>query len=383
VRSREVLDVVEHHAPIAFGLLDELLGIALTFGAADPNARRLLAAEAEASLSRAGGALRPGVSPRLAWLGCLILDGRWDEADELLRDLPDPGNAYLRRPVTAAIASLARDRGDAEHAWLQINSVLPHGPATEPGNNIHQEGLFLQRLAINLCLDRGDLPSARSWLEAHDRWLTWGCSMLGRADGRLAWARWYHASSETARTRSLATEALDLASAPDQPLVRLAAHRLLGEVDTSARDYTRAEAHFAAALDLAQVCETPFERALTFLALAELRTATVESSAVLPLLEEARGICFQLGAMPALARADELLARITVSGHLATYPAGLTKREVEVLRLLILHRTDKEIAEVLCISPHTASTHVKHLLSKLGVAGRRDAATFAVDHGLI
>nr|MBA3527303.1 response regulator transcription factor [Sphingomonas sp.] len=382
-QSREVFSVVNHYALIAFVLLHELQDVALTYGAAAPASRRRLAAEAEASLGRAGGALRPGVSPRLAWLGCLMLDGRWEEADQILRELPAPGNSYLRRPVTATIASLARYRGDAERAWTQITDLLPDGPATEPGNLIHQEGLFLQRLAVDLCLDAGDLLSAHSWLEAHDRWLAWSGSVLGSADGQLVWARWYQAKGEPARARPLATEALDLATAPDQPLVRLAVHRLLGKIETFASDYLAAEAHLTAALDLALACEVPFERALTLLSLAELRTATSESGAILPLVDEARGICLQLGAIPALARADGLLARIAVSEHGKSQFAGLTKREVEVLRLLVQRRTDKEIAETLFISPHTASTHVKHLLTKLGVDSRREAATIAADQGLI
>ena len=106
-RSRELFAEYDHHTLVAFSLLNELRDVALTYDAADPAARRRVAAEAEAALSRAGGALRPGVSPRLALLSCLALDGQWDEAFAILRDLPQPGNAYLRREVTDAAAMLA------------------------------------------------------------------------------------------------------------------------------------------------------------------------------------------------------------------------------------------------------------------------------------
>jgi DNA-binding CsgD family transcriptional regulator len=76
------------------------------------------------------------------------------------------------------------------------------------------------------------------------------------------------------------------------------------------------------------------------------------------------------------------MARLTDRASVETFPAGLTRRETEVLRLLARHQTDKEIAETLFISPHTASTHVKHVLTKLGASNRREAATFADDHGL-
>ncbi|HTT96103.1 MAG TPA: HD domain-containing phosphohydrolase [Solirubrobacterales bacterium] len=65
------------------------------------------------------------------------------------------------------------------------------------------------------------------------------------------------------------------------------------------------------------------------------------------------------------------------------WPAGLTTREVEVLRLLARGRTNKEIAAALVISPKTAGTHVEHIYAKLGVGNRALASLFAARHGLI
>ena len=59
-------------------------------------------------------------------------------------------------------------------------------------------------------------------------------------------------------------------------------------------------------------------------------------------------------------------------------PFGLSPREVEVLRLVAAGRTDKEIAEALSISHRTVTTHVSHLLGKLGVSSRVEAAAWAV-----
>jgi DNA-binding CsgD family transcriptional regulator/tetratricopeptide (TPR) repeat protein len=64
----------------------------------------------------------------------------------------------------------------------------------------------------------------------------------------------------------------------------------------------------------------------------------------------------------------------------ATYE--LTRREIEVLRLLARHLTDREIADALSISPRTIMHHVSHILAKLGVTSRRDAAAWAARHGL-
>jgi DNA-binding NarL/FixJ family response regulator len=63
--------------------------------------------------------------------------------------------------------------------------------------------------------------------------------------------------------------------------------------------------------------------------------------------------------------------------------AGLTPREVEVLRLLVAGQSNPQIAESLFISPRTATTHVTNILAKLGVDSRTEAAAHAVRDGLI
>jgi non-specific serine/threonine protein kinase len=62
--------------------------------------------------------------------------------------------------------------------------------------------------------------------------------------------------------------------------------------------------------------------------------------------------------------------------------AGLTSRELEVLRLVVEGRSNAEIADELYISPRTASTHVGRILQKLGVPSRAAATGYALRHGL-
>ena len=57
---------------------------------------------------------------------------------------------------------------------------------------------------------------------------------------------------------------------------------------------------------------------------------------------------------------------------------GLSAREWEVLELVAAGRSNAEIADTLFISPKTASVHVTHILDKLGVNNRVEAATIAV-----
>jgi len=64
-------------------------------------------------------------------------------------------------------------------------------------------------------------------------------------------------------------------------------------------------------------------------------------------------------------------------------PAGLTRREVEVLRLLARGLSLKEIAEELVITQSTAHTHTAHVYQKAGISTRAGAAVFAMEHGLL
>jgi DNA-binding NarL/FixJ family response regulator len=64
-------------------------------------------------------------------------------------------------------------------------------------------------------------------------------------------------------------------------------------------------------------------------------------------------------------------------------PAGLTTREVEVLRLVACGFSNKEIAERLVISGKTARNHVDHIYTKIGVSNRARAGLFAMQHGLM
>ncbi len=84
---------------------------------------------------------------------------------------------------------------------------------------------------------------------------------------------------------------------------------------------------------------------------------------------------------------DAGAAVLSAAGHRATRrparAAGLTSREVEVLRLLARGLSNKEIAERLVISRKTASHHVEHIYAKTGTSNRALASLFAAKHGLI
>jgi DNA-binding NarL/FixJ family response regulator len=122
---------------------------------------------------------------------------------------------------------------------------------------------------------------------------------------------------------------------------------------------------------------------LALLALADLHAAQGESETARTLLDEVRAICEPLGAKPARARADALAARLDTARPVApAYPAGLSTREVDVLRLVAQGLTNQQVAERLYLSPRTVEQHLRSIYNKLGVSTRAAATRFAIEHRL-
>ena len=80
-------------------------------------------------------------------------------------------------------------------------------------------------------------------------------------------------------------------------------------------------------------------------------------------------------------------AVLTPAGHRVparrVRPGGLTAREVEVLVLLARGYSNREIARRLVVTPKTATNHVEHIYTKLGVSSRAAATLYATQHGLM
>jgi DNA-binding CsgD family transcriptional regulator len=209
---------------------------------------------------------------------------------------------------------------------------------------------------------------------------------LGRADEHVADARWHRASGDAEAARRHAGEALRWATTPRQPLALIAAHRMLGILDADAGDAPAAEAHFTEALTLAGRCRAPYERAHTLLARAELAAAQGDRASAMGVLDEVRTICIPMDAFSVLVRAERIADGRAGTGETGrarpALPAGLTAREVEVLRLVATGLSNAEIAERLFLSTNTVKVHVARILAKIEVNNRAGATKFAIRHGL-
>ena len=84
----------------------------------------------------------------------------------------------------------------------------------------------------------------------------------------------------------------------------------------------------------------------------------------------------------ALHQVDVAREALVVAGQQGAL-AGLTAREMQVLRLVADGATTREISEQLFISAKTADNHIQHIYTKLGVTNRAAATRWALDHGVV
>jgi HD-GYP domain-containing protein (c-di-GMP phosphodiesterase class II) len=85
--------------------------------------------------------------------------------------------------------------------------------------------------------------------------------------------------------------------------------------------------------------------------------------------------------------ADAVEAVLAAAGHRTgrrrSRPAGLSPREIEILRLIARGMSSREIAGRLTLSPKTVRNHTEHIYAKTGTGNRVAASLFAVEHGLL
>jgi DNA-binding CsgD family transcriptional regulator len=380
-RARTAYQSIGHHILEGVASWSDLRDVLLVYYPERIEERRQVTDNAvQAWLKGTSGGV---TGPARQRLPLLLLEGRWSEIREIVLSMPEHVRIRYRHGDSGTLGTVAYYQGDTELAWTLVHQGLPQGTDTEPGSVFYKDHApVLQRLAAMLSLDSGDFTAARAWLTTHDRWLAWSGSLPGRVEAKLLWTQYDEAQGNLSNALEHAMAALELAGNPRQPLAQLAAHRFLGRIYTQSQRLADASQHLQQALTLADTCAAPFERALTLLELARLRLAENAGAEARDLLREVRAICEALDAQPTLTQVAALERELQRQEEIRDFPAGLTPREVEVLRLVAQGLTDAEVAEQLFVARRTVNTHLTSIYTKLGVSSRAAATRFAVEQGL-
>jgi ATP/maltotriose-dependent transcriptional regulator MalT len=278
-----------------------------------------------------------------------IFLGEWDKAEPaLLQALEESEQFHRRAPaqiwINPALGWLYLERGDLAAAKAHLGESVAYCQAAgDKPPELHARVLLAQ-----VCCEAGDLKEATEH--------------LGRA-GEIF--------SLSLDWRGLAAEV----------------HHAQGILATAQRRWPEAEAAFQKAVEINRQYHLPYFQARSLLEWGEMclaRNAAADRQQGMLLLDQALSIFQRVQAKKmvekVLARQQSIASPPPADPAL---PGGLTQRELEVLRLIALGRSNREIAQELVISLNTVGHHVSNILSKTGAPNRAGIATYAARHGLL
>jgi DNA-binding CsgD family transcriptional regulator len=314
--------------------------------------------------------------------------GQWSRSEELCQELNEGGAGPGTRVVTdGVLGSIEGFRGRVGPARRLLNSGFEIATRLDVFSMQvdssaalawidHLEGA--DDAAVNRCrfvLDRWE----RSEDHHYAVWgLRWAASLLAEvgehadvpacaeALGRIA-ADTGHADALAALAHALGEAAL-----------------LDGEGDVAVEQFNRA-------LELHRGLDIPFERAHIQIRAGVALAEAGERELALDRLGDAYRAARKLGSGPLASQAakhvdalgESLERRLGKRAAADHEGAGLSRRELEVMRLVAAGRTNREIAQELFISPRTVDMHVRNILAKLGCRSRVEASSRAGELGLL
>jgi predicted ATPase/DNA-binding CsgD family transcriptional regulator len=330
------------------------------------------------ALAREYGALR------LSWVASTSLsllafvDGRWDEAEAMARE------------VTTRILEQSKRYWPILTATTALGTVLVHRGRFLEAESLLQKvcrvpelfySVVLARNALaTLELKRGNVAASKTLLE--EAWKiieTTEYGGSGKTETLLLLTEVSLQLDDAAAARSWLEEAVRAANGYRRLVPAIL--RVRGEVAAHEGNLDAAIDHYEAGLEHPATPPQPYQEALLRYHLGACllrRSRPGERQAARAHLTHALAILDRLGAKPAADAVRQALHRI---GGRAPSGRALTEREREVLSLLTQGLSNAAIAGRLSISQRTAEVHVNHILTKLNLATRAEAASWAVREG--
>jgi DNA-binding NarL/FixJ family response regulator len=237
-----------------------------------------------------------------------------------------------------------------------------------------------------LAFDRGDLDAAAEMGERYLRRVQ-SNNPTQRAVALDLLVRAKAGSGDVEGARTALAELQAIAARVETTPLRAATSLASTYVALSRGDADAARRHAEDALDLFLRSAAPFEVARSRIELAKALAALGRVDAAVEEARRAIDLLTELGAELDISRARTLIAEWTAgrvpSPAAPPRRAGLTAREVEVLRLVADGLNNQVIAERLFVSEHTVHRHVANILNKLSVSSRAAAVAQAARHGIL
>ena len=314
--------------------------------------------------------------------------GDWERSAELGEELRFPGaSAEATLVADGVLGSIHVFRGDGQAARPLLVQCL------DTATRLDQFSMAVESAGALAMLEEqeGALDHAHAqcrfllerWARSEDlHYAIWG----------LRWAACFFACHGSLSEARACAEALSsIASTTGHPDALAALAHALGEVALAEGHPDAAAEQIGRAAELHESLEIPFERAQIQLRAGVALAAAGQREEAAQRFVQAHVTARRLGAAPLAAQAAVEVAKLGESierrlGRRAAADhenAGLSRRELEVMRLVASGRTNREIAGQLVLSTRTVDMHVRNILTKLRCRSRTEAAAKAGDLGLL
>lgn len=308
-----------------------------------------------------------GAYCRTTYGGLLAATGRWQQAETELKsalEIFEHGHRGLRAPAVIRLADLRISQGRLEEAQVLLRGYEDHGEALAPRARLH--------------LAYGETPLARALIEQALRNVE--TLMLAHAPLLLLLVQIALAMRDTARAAQAVMLLGQLAAAAPSDFLDAQIEMARGAIARQT-DPAAAIEHFQTALRSLHAYDQSLPAGRVKLELARALKER-DPAAALVWAQTALAAFERMGAQQDADAARQLLRELGAPRRTTAQASDtLTPREAQVLELVALGASNREIAERLVISPKTVEHHVSQILSKLQLKSRAEAAAYAARRG--
>jgi predicted ATPase/DNA-binding CsgD family transcriptional regulator len=290
--------------------------------------------------------------------------------------------AKNKRGIAHSLSQLAQVLFVSQEDQERVHSLIEESLALSQEIGFKEGIAASYSLSGQVALGQGDVVTAHSLLEKSVKFYREMGHRYGTAESLAVLGKVEARQGNYAVARSLYEESLTLSGALGEKWV--VAQRLVGLGEVVA-----AQGHLAWAAQLwgaSEVLRDAIGVPISPVELADYEHSV--SYARVHLGEKAFAAAWAQGRSMTPEQALDAKGQKPVPPPITTitpspgYPAGLTAREVEVLRLLADGLTDLRIAEKLILSPRTIHAHISSIYTKLGITSRSAATRYAIEHHL-
>lgn len=305
-----------------------------------------------------------------------LLRGEWDTAREFLLDpiqIRNEARPQARKENVSVIgAELSFARGDYAQASEILDFIAPAASAPAEGHG-YQPWIMAVNLRARIALASGSLDEAQEWINTLDRELEHKPHVPGELMLDLNRARVLLAQGDPDAAGQISETVIARARRTNNMLALIDGLQILAHACQTLGDPDRARRSVEEAIATATRCQLMLLQAQSRISRYEIICESGNNTAAMrDEVELLRRQMIEIGAKGAADRLDALLRKWSNER-----PGGLTRREIDVLALIVEGKTDNEIAELLFISPRTVSTHVGNMLAKTGTINRVELSTWA------